>query len=134
MANVTPVLSAAQYKEMLLNKPQGAARRQKYGNKKTSDGFDSTKEKRIFDRLELQKQAKDPSERVVLLERQKRYEVIPKQQGERATSYVADFYVEYSDGHIEVIDVKSSATRKIPSYVIKRKLMLERHGIKIVEI
>lgn len=134
MANVTPVLSAAQYREHILKKESKAGRSKKYGNKTTLDGFDSTKEKRIYDRLEALRLASEPANRVTLIQRQKRYELIPKQQGERATTYVADFYVEYADGRIEVIDVKSSITRKIASYVIKRKLMLERHGIRILEL
>ena len=50
-------------------------------------------------------------------------------------SYVAD--MAYYDRRLDkefVIDVKSAFTRKLPAYVIKRKLMLFVHGIKVVEI
>jgi hypothetical protein len=67
------------------------------------------------------------------LQRQVKFELIPKQDGERAVHYVADFvYVE--DGKKIVEDVKSAATKKNKEYVIKRKLLLWRHGIRIKEI
>jgi hypothetical protein len=67
------------------------------------------------------------------LQRQVKFELIPKQEGERAVHYVADFvYVE--DGKKIVEDVKSAATKKNKEYVIKRKLLLWRHGIRIKEI
>jgi hypothetical protein len=67
------------------------------------------------------------------LQRQVKFELIPKQDGERAVHYVADFvYVE--DGKMIVEDVKSAATKKNKEYVIKRKLLLWRHGIRIKEI
>lgn len=51
---------------------------------------------------------------------------------ERECSYYADFtYV--LDGKLIVEDTKSKATRT-PEYIIKRKLMLDRHGIRIIEI
>jgi hypothetical protein len=67
------------------------------------------------------------------LQRQVKFELIPKQDGERAVHYVADFvYVE--DGKMIVEDVKSAVTKKNKEYVIKRKLLLWRHGIRIKEI
>lgn len=58
------------------------------------------------------------------------YELIPKQDGERACSYIADFVYESSDGtHVE--DTKGFRTK---DYVIKRKLMLWIHKIEIEEI
>jgi hypothetical protein len=67
------------------------------------------------------------------LQRQVKFELIPKQDGERAVHYVADFvYVE--DGKKIVEDVKSAVTKKNKEYVIKRKLLLWRHGIRIKEI
>lgn len=66
------------------------------------------------------------------LEEQPIYELVPKQKGERSVKYVGDFrYVE--DGKIVVEDVKSAAT-KTPLYVVKRKLMLWIHGIRIKEV
>ena len=99
----------------------------KYGNKAIETSglmFDSKKEARFF--LQLQQ---DPS--VVSIKTQVRYELIPKQDGERACTYVADFVVEYQSGEVVVYDVKGMRT---PLYVVKRKLMLWVHGIKIAEV
>lgn len=63
------------------------------------------------------------------LRRQVTYELIPKQDGERACSYVADF-VYNEDGKIVVEDSKGHKTE---AYKIKKKLMLWVHGIKIKE-
>lgn len=66
------------------------------------------------------------------LEEQPEYELLPKQKGERAVKYTGDFrYVE--NGEIVVEDVKSEAT-KTPLYIVKRKLMLWIHGIRIKEV
>ena len=67
--------------------------------------------------------------RITDLKRQVRYEVIPKQQGERACDYVADF-TYYEDGKLVVEDAKGYRT---DDYIIKRKLMLWVHGIRIKE-
>lgn len=72
------------------------------------------------------------------LMRQVPFELIPAQYGEdgklleRAVAYKADF-TYYKDGKLVVEDVKSEAT-KTDSYIIKRKLMLYVHKIKLVEI
>lgn len=64
------------------------------------------------------------------LELQKVYTLIPKQEGERAVKYIADFV--YNDGFKTIVeDVKGMCTR---DYVIKRKLMLYIHGIRINEM
>lgn len=49
-----------------------------------------------------------------------------KYQGktERAITYIADFVVEYADGHVEVVDVKGM---RLDVYKLKRKLLLCRH-------
>lgn len=63
------------------------------------------------------------------LHEQVKYEIIPKQDGERAAHYIADFtYIE--GGKFVVEDSKGFRTRE---YVMKRKLMLLVHGIKIRE-
>lgn len=60
---------------------------------------------------------------------QVRFELIPKQSGERACHYVADFV--YEENGVRVVeDCKGMRT---PLYVVKRKLMLFVHGIKIRE-
>ena len=52
---------------------------------------------------------------------------------ERAVKYIADFvYIE--DGKEIVEDTKSPATRSEEGYIIKRKLMLYVHNIKIREV
>ena len=98
----------------------------------TPDGIihDSRKEADRWQELKLMERAGLISE----LQRQVRYELIPKQPGERACYYVADFvYRDNRSGETVVEDVKSAATRT-PEYVIKRKLMLYMLGIRIREI
>ena len=111
--------------------------RAKYANvKQQLDGhtFDSKKEMNQYVHLKALQQAKIISG----LELQKRYELIPKQKlsngkTERAAHYTADFF--WVEGGKEyVVDVKSPITRKEPSYVLRRKLMLYVHGIEIKEI
>ena len=101
----------------------------KYGARKVKapDGqvFDSVKEYHRWGVLRLLERAG----RISDLKRQVSYELIPKQQGERACSYVADFtYIE--DGKLVVEDCKGFKT---DVYKIKKKLMLYVHGIKIKE-
>lgn len=140
-------MSAAQYLATIgggKNKKSGDAqaplavaskdkRRNKYGNTKVGE-FDSSKEARVNDLLKLQMNAANQAERVIKIEHHVRFEVIPKQEGERASHYEADFVVHYADGRMEVIDVKSEITRKEPRYILKRKLMLHVHGIKVREM
>ena len=119
---------------------------------KTSDGlaFDSTKEARRWEQLLLLQKAGE----ITSLRRQVSYELIPAQYEtrerysdktgkrlkdeerliERKCEYIADFVYTYSKtGETVVEDVKSKATRT-PEYIIKKKLMLSVHGIKIKEI
>ena len=101
----------------------------KYGNIKTytSDGIkhDSIKEANRWCELKLLQRAGKITE----LERQVPFELIPKHDGERACTYVADF-VYMEDGKKIVEDVKGKRTEV---YKIKKKLMLWRYGIKIKE-
>lgn len=63
------------------------------------------------------------------LQEQVRIELIPKQTGERATFWIADF--TYLEGDVEVWeDCKGHRTEV---YNIKRKLVLQRYGKKIRE-
>lgn len=62
---------------------------------------------------------------------QVKYELIPKQEGERPVTYVADFVYKDKDGNEVVEDVKGVRT---DAYIIKRKLMLWRYGIRIREV
>ena len=101
----------------------------KYGNIKTttSDGIkhDSIKEANRWCELNLLQRAGLISD----LKRQVKYELIPKQEGEKALHYVADF-VYTENGKTVVEDSKGYRT---DVYKIKRKLMLYRYGIKIRE-
>lgn len=102
----------------------------KYGARKVTapDGqvFDSVKEYHRWCELRLLERAK----RISDLQRQVKYELIPKQDGERACTYVADFVYIDSDGRTVVEDTKGVRT---DAYRIKKKLMLWVHGIKIKE-
>lgn len=116
----------------------------KYHSKKiTVDGetFDSKKEYRRFCELSLLVKAG----KVTDLRRQVKYVLIPaqyepdtlgkrggRQRGkliERECSYMADF-VYVQDGNTVVEDTKGFRTA---DYIIKRKLMLYIHGIRIKE-
>lgn len=103
--------------------------RTKYRNTSvTHDGFrfDSKAELKRYQELKWLEQAGAISG----LERQKEYLLIPAQKGERKVSYKADF-VYREDGEQVVEDVKGMRTK---DYVIKRKLMLFMHGVRIREI
>jgi hypothetical protein len=103
----------------------------KYRNRKTEiDGivFDSKREAQRYAELQLLQRAG----KIRDLSMQVEFELIPKQDGERACKYKADFVYHVADtGKMVVEDVKGKRTRE---YIIKRKLMLWRHGIKIVEV
>lgn len=101
----------------------------KYGNRRLTapDGqkFDSVKEFLRWGCLRLLERAGKISD----LKRQVSFQLIPKQEGERACSYIADF-TYYIDGKLVVEDCKGCKTE---AYIIKRKLMLWIHGVKILE-
>ena len=103
----------------------------KYGAKKITDPatgfvFDSKAEFIRWCELRLLERAGKISD----LQRQVKYELIPKQKGERACTYLADFVYKDSDGNTVVEDTKGVRT---DAYRIKRKLMLHIHGIRIKE-
>lgn len=87
--------------------------------------FDSVKEYQRWGELRILERAG----RISNLRRQVKYELIPKQEGERACNYVADF-VYTENGKTVVEDVKGFKT---PEYRLKRKLMMWIHGIRIKE-
>ena len=97
--------------------------------------FDSRKEARRWQELRYLLRAGVISR----LERQTPFELIPAQKDEtgrvveRAVTYRADFTYRDEHGNYIVEDVKSKATRT-PEYIIKRKLLLYRHGIRIREV
>ena len=103
----------------------------KYGAKKIKDPatgyvFDSKKEFIRWCELRIMEKAHQISN----LQRQVSYELIPKQKGERACTYVADFVYIDENGETVVEDSKGVRT---DAYRIKRKLMLWVHHIKIKE-
>lgn len=106
----------------------------KYGNRKViHDGieFDSVKEAHRYCELKLMQRAGVISD----LQLQVPFELIPTQRidgklAEKAVNYVADF-VYKQDGVQVVEDTKGMRTKE---YIIKRKLMLWVHGIRIREV
>ena len=104
----------------------------KYGNKQcvASDGkvFPSQRERNRYEELRLMVRAG----LIIDLETQVKYELIPKQPSERAVTYTADFrYKQRETGYVHVEDTKGAKTQQ---YVIRRKLMLYIHHIRIEEI
>lgn len=126
-------------------------KRRKYYNvkTKTSDGlvFDSYREAARWEQLILLQKAGN----IIELKRQVKYELIPNQYEtvekysktgkrlkdvekliERKVDYIADFvYHDAKTGELIVEDTKGVRTK---DYIIKRKLMLLIHGIKVREI
>lgn len=108
-----------------------AIKRNKFGAVKTTFGglkFDSKLEARRYQELLLLQKAGKISELTV----QVPFTVIHKQPGERAVKYIADFSYR-ENGDLVVEDTKSKATAT-PVYKIKKKLMLQVHGIRIKEV
>ena len=112
----------------------------KYGNRKTViDGieFDSKHEAARWCELKYMERAGLICE----LQRQVAFMLIPKQVDEvtgkvleREAKYIADFtYRDRKTHKLVVEDTKSKAT-KTKDYILKRKLMLYRYGLRIVEV
>lgn len=126
--------------------------RAKYGNRKVVvDGitFDSEREAHRYTELKLLEKAG----KITGLQLQREFELIPAQRKmtdqiytkgsnkgkfkpgkviEHKCSYVADFvYWDLETGEMIVEDVKGMRTKE---YIIKRKLMLYKYGIRIREV
>lgn len=120
----------------------------KYHNhkvKRDGESFDSKKEMRRYAELQIMQSAGMISG----LQRQKKFVLIPAQREpdtvgkrggrikgkviEREVVYYSDFFYYTKEGDAVVEDVKSEAT-KTPQYILKRKLMLHVHGIRIREV
>ena len=102
----------------------------KYRNEKVfADGqtFDSKKEYYRYCDLKLLEKAGE----IFDIKRQVKFELIPKQQDERAVNYIADFVYKDKRGNTIVEDTKGVRTRE---YILKRKLLLYRYNIKILEV
>lgn len=109
--------------------------------------FDSKKEYQRYLELKLLEKAGE----IIELRRQVKYTLIPAQREpdtigpkggkihgkviEREVAYIADFAYLTKSGDIVVEDVKGYKNGQAYAvYTIKRKLMLERYGIRIKEI
>lgn len=90
--------------------------------------FDSKKEAEYYGTLKLRMKTGD----IRSFRRQVRYKIVIN--GVLITTYVADFVVENWDGSKQVIDVKSSFTKTLAPYRMKRQLMLALYRIKIMEV
>lgn len=118
----------------------------KYGSKKVRyDGivFDSKKEAYRYQELKLLERAG----KIKNLELQKPFELIPTQREpdtvgkrggiikgkviENSVKYVSDFVYTDENGKTVVEDTKGFRTK---DYIIKRKLMLYVHGIRVQEL
>ena len=103
------------------------AKRSKYGNvKKIVDGlkFDSTREANRFTELMLKHKAGLISKPILQYE----FKLV-------GCSYVCDFlYLDYEKKDFVIEDVKSEATRKISTYIIKKKQMKQLFDIEINEV
>ena len=117
----------------------------------TVDGitFDSKKEANRYRELKLLEKAGE----ITGLQLQVKYLLIPSQFGrvpderrpggtkrvclEREVAYYADFVYRDKAGDLVVEDVKGyrdPASAAYAKFVIKRKLMLERYGIRVIEV
>jgi hypothetical protein len=98
--------------------------------------FDSKKEAKRYKELLLLERAG----KIAKLELQKEYELIPAQRDmygkviERAVKYKADFvYTDISTPVYKLV-VEDTKGVKTKEYIIKRKLMLYKYGIRITEV
>lgn len=90
------------------------------------NGFDSKGESRRFDTLSLLEKAGH----IQNLKKQVPYRFVHNDT--LICTYIADF-VYTENGTTIVEDFKSPITRKNPTYVIKKKMMMAFYGIKIRE-
>jgi len=111
----------------LIEYQKKAAKRKKFGNVPTG-GFASKREAARACELELMERAGQ----ITNLRAQVRYELLPKQDGERSAHYTADFvYIDCVTGAEIVEDAKGCRPR---DWSLIRKLMLFQHGIKVREV
>lgn len=109
----------------------------KYGNVKTiafGCQFDSKREAQRYAELRLLEMAGEITD----LQRQVPFVLIPAQKDaagkaiEREVRYIADF--TYTDKKTNVRVVEDAKGLRTKEYIIKRKLMLYKYGIKIQEV
>jgi hypothetical protein len=103
----------------------------KMKNRKTGK-YDSKREAKRATELQFMQRDGQISE----LREQVKFELIPSQRiggkvVERAVTYTADFVYRDKTGQVIVEDSKGFKTQQ---YIIRRKLMLHVHGIRIQEV
>tara|TARA_R110000868_G_scaffold368390_2_gene631501 strand:- start:2200 stop:2535 length:336 start_codon:yes stop_codon:yes gene_type:complete len=100
----------------------------KYFNKKTN-GYDSRKEARRAFELNILEKAGE----IINLQEQVTFELLASFKDssgntERGIKYIADFvYYDNKLKHLVIEDVKSAMTKKLSTYIIKRKLVKVRY-------
>lgn len=93
--------------------------------------FQSKKEARYYGQLVLQKKMNMIQDFAC----QVRFPLL--MNGEKLTTYIADFVVKEKDGSKKVIDVKGSRDRKSPVYrlfLLKKKLMKHLVNVEVEEV
>lgn len=106
-------------------------KRMKYRNVKVEVDnikFDSKKEAAYYSKLKLLQKAGD----VISFTLQPKYMLTIN--GVKCGFYKADFKVEWKSGIVRVVDVKSSMTKTLPVYNLKKKLVFALYGIQILEV
>lgn len=115
----------------------------KYNNKPitTNDGkFDSYGEYRYWLKLNQQRNAVNPSERITNIERQKTFRFVVN--GVLICKYVADFVIQYANGNEEIHDFKNpylitgkgKSTPAASVFRYKQKLMQALYNKQIIVI
>ena len=127
--------SLAKLNPHLVNAPVSGEKKKgnKYRNTKAVDEFgneyDSKKELKRGRELKLLLKAGA----IGFLARQVEFQFTIN--GGKVASYFADYvYTDSSTGKMIVEDVKSEATRKLPVYRLKWRMLLQQHGIVIKEV
>lgn len=132
-------MSLADYRSQFPNGHKAKKGRNKFNASKIKlDGmtFDSTKEYNRYIELKALQQRGE----IFGLEHHTKFELAPsvKIEGEKRTKpalrYFADFTYYLINGEYIVEDVKSVATRKLPSYRNKKHLMKTVHNIDVREV
>lgn len=118
---MTEIITLAEFKKLKPKKSKYKAKKTEFQGIK----FDSLKECARYKNLLILKKAGN----VVKIELQPRYDIIVN--GIFCGFYKADFKVYYSDGRIDVEDVKGMRTTV---YSLKKKIIEALYSIKIIEM
>lgn len=110
----------------------------KYHSRRITIGGETFDSKREYQRY-LQLQELETAGEIAELERQRKFVLLPSQRDpetgktlERPVVYIADF--AYRTIPWNVLVVEDAKGVRTPDYVIKRKLMLYIHGIRVKEV